>query len=111
LLGHTKLESTVRYLGIESNDALKMGEHGQMRLRWTVHRYFKANGARMLEAHEDFPVGIRANEGTGLRVLFVSNRGKKTLKQPPKSCPLLRSQPSRSAYLLNSPAPVGPAEH
>jgi integrase len=26
LLGHSKLESTVRYLGIEVNDALEMGE-------------------------------------------------------------------------------------
>ena len=26
LLGHTKLESTVRYLGIEMNDALNMAE-------------------------------------------------------------------------------------
>jgi integrase len=26
LLGHTKLESTVRYLGIEVNDALEMAE-------------------------------------------------------------------------------------
>jgi integrase len=27
LLGHTKLESTVRYLGIEVDDALEMAEH------------------------------------------------------------------------------------
>jgi hypothetical protein len=26
LLGHTKLESTVRYLGIEANDALAISE-------------------------------------------------------------------------------------
>jgi hypothetical protein len=55
--------------------------------------------------------GIRVDEGTGLRVLFVSNGGEKRLKQPPEPCPLLRSQPSRSAYLLNSSAPVSPAEH
>ena len=27
LLGHTKLESTVRYLGIEVDDALEIAEH------------------------------------------------------------------------------------
>jgi hypothetical protein len=27
LLGHNKLESTVRYLGIEVDDALEMSEH------------------------------------------------------------------------------------
>jgi integrase len=27
LLGHSKLESTVRYLGIEVDDALEMAEH------------------------------------------------------------------------------------
>jgi site-specific recombinase XerC len=27
LLGHTKLESTVRYLGIEVDDALEVAEH------------------------------------------------------------------------------------
>jgi integrase len=30
LLGHTKLESTVRYLGIEVNDALEMAEQTQV---------------------------------------------------------------------------------
>lgn len=30
LLGHTKLESTVRYLGIEVNDALEMGEQTEV---------------------------------------------------------------------------------
>jgi len=28
LLGHTKLESTVRYVGIEGNDALEIAEYG-----------------------------------------------------------------------------------
>jgi integrase len=32
LLGHIKLESTVRYLGIEVNDALEMAEQVQRRL-------------------------------------------------------------------------------
>jgi hypothetical protein len=27
LLGHTNLESTVRYLGVEVDDALEMAEH------------------------------------------------------------------------------------
>jgi site-specific recombinase XerC len=27
LLGHTKLESTIRYLGIEVDDALEISEH------------------------------------------------------------------------------------
>jgi site-specific recombinase XerD len=27
MLGHTKLESTVRYLGIEIDDALELAEH------------------------------------------------------------------------------------
>ncbi|MFT6901718.1 MAG: site-specific recombinase XerC [Colwellia sp.] len=27
LLGHTKLESTVRYLGVEVDDALELSEH------------------------------------------------------------------------------------
>jgi integrase len=30
LLGHTKLESTVRYLGIEVNDALEMPEQTEV---------------------------------------------------------------------------------
>jgi integrase len=30
LLGHTKLESTVRYLGIEVDDALEMAEHTEI---------------------------------------------------------------------------------
>jgi integrase len=30
LLGHTKLESTVRYLGIEIDDALEMAEHTEV---------------------------------------------------------------------------------
>jgi hypothetical protein len=30
LLGHTKLESTVRYLGIEVDDALEMGEQTEV---------------------------------------------------------------------------------
>jgi integrase len=30
LLGHTKLESTVRYLGIEVDDALEMAEHTEV---------------------------------------------------------------------------------
>ena len=30
LLGHTKLESTVRYLGIEVNDALEMAEQTEV---------------------------------------------------------------------------------
>jgi site-specific recombinase XerC len=30
LLGHTKLESTVRYLGIEVNDALEMAEQTEI---------------------------------------------------------------------------------
>jgi integrase len=31
LLGHTKLESTVRYLGIEVDDALEMAEETEAR--------------------------------------------------------------------------------
>jgi len=27
LLGHTKIESTVRYLGVEVDDALELAEH------------------------------------------------------------------------------------
>ena len=30
LLGHTKLESTVRYLGIEVDDALSIAEHVEL---------------------------------------------------------------------------------
>lgn len=30
LLGHTKLESTVRYLGIEADDALEMAEQTEV---------------------------------------------------------------------------------
>jgi hypothetical protein len=30
LLGHTKLESTVRYLGIKLNDALKMARQAEV---------------------------------------------------------------------------------
>jgi site-specific recombinase XerC len=30
LLGHTELESTVRYLGIEVNDALEMAEQTEV---------------------------------------------------------------------------------
>jgi len=30
LLGHTKLESTVRYLGIEVDDALEIAEHTEV---------------------------------------------------------------------------------
>lgn len=30
LLGHTKLESTVRYFGIEVDDALEMAEHTEV---------------------------------------------------------------------------------
>ena len=30
LIGHTKLESTVRYLGIEVDDALKMAEQAEV---------------------------------------------------------------------------------
>ena len=30
LLGHPKLESTVRYLGIEVDDALEMGEQAEV---------------------------------------------------------------------------------
>ena len=30
LLGHTKLESTVRYLGIEVDDALEMAEQAEI---------------------------------------------------------------------------------
>jgi site-specific recombinase XerC len=30
LVGHTKLESTIRYLGIEVNDALKMAEQTEV---------------------------------------------------------------------------------
>jgi site-specific recombinase XerD len=30
LLGHTKLESTVRYLGIEGDDALEMAEQTEV---------------------------------------------------------------------------------
>jgi integrase len=30
LLGHTKLESTVRYLGVEVDDALEMAEHTEI---------------------------------------------------------------------------------
>jgi integrase len=30
LLGHTKLESTVRFLGIEVNDALEMAEQNEV---------------------------------------------------------------------------------
>ena len=30
LLGHTKLESTVRYLGIEVNDALEMAQQTEI---------------------------------------------------------------------------------
>ena len=30
LLGHTKLESTVRHLGIEVDDALEMAEHTEV---------------------------------------------------------------------------------
>ncbi len=30
LLGHTKIESTVRYLGIEVDDALKMAEQTEV---------------------------------------------------------------------------------
>lgn len=30
LLGHTKLESTVRYLGIEVDDALEISEHTEI---------------------------------------------------------------------------------
>ena len=30
LIGHTKLESTVRYLGVEVDDALEMAEHTEI---------------------------------------------------------------------------------
>jgi hypothetical protein len=30
LVGHTKLESTVRYLGVEVDDALELAEHIEM---------------------------------------------------------------------------------
>lgn len=30
LLGHTKIESTVRYLGIDVDDALEMAEHTEV---------------------------------------------------------------------------------
>lgn len=30
LVGHTKLESTVRYLGVEVNEALEMAEHTEI---------------------------------------------------------------------------------
>jgi tartrate dehydratase beta subunit/fumarate hydratase class I family protein len=30
LLGHTKFESTVRYLGVEVDDALEMAEHTEI---------------------------------------------------------------------------------
>ena len=38
LLGHTKLESTVRYLGIEVDDALEIAEHTEVWARpsWTA---------------------------------------------------------------------------
>ena len=44
LLGHTKLESTVRYLGIEVDDALEMSEQTEV---WVQlhHGYTVINGA------------------------------------------------------------------
>ena len=36
LLGHTKLESTVRYLGIEVDDALKISEQVELQDHYTV---------------------------------------------------------------------------
>ncbi|CAB3783889.1 Tyrosine recombinase XerC [Paraburkholderia ultramafica] len=36
LLGHTKLESTVRYLGIEVDDALEMAEQTEVQVVWPV---------------------------------------------------------------------------
>ncbi len=36
LLGHTKLESTVRYLGIEVDDALEMAEQTEVYVAWSV---------------------------------------------------------------------------
>jgi integrase len=46
LLGHTKLESTVRYLGIEADDALEMAEQTEVRdLVW------RANGRWSARSH------------------------------------------------------------
>jgi site-specific recombinase XerC len=36
LLGHTKLESTVRYLGIEVDDALSISEQVELQTRWVA---------------------------------------------------------------------------
>ena len=38
LLGHTKLESTVRYLGIEVDDALEIAEQTDQPVRLTADR-------------------------------------------------------------------------
>ena len=43
--------------------------------------------------------------------IFAPNWASERFKQFPKPCSLLRSQPSRTAHLLNPCAPVGPAEH
>jgi site-specific recombinase XerC len=38
LLGHRKIESTVRYLGIEVNDALAIAEQGRLNTRGKADR-------------------------------------------------------------------------
>jgi len=42
LLGHTKLESTVRYLCIEVDDALEMAEQTEVRMMWPVNDHLIA---------------------------------------------------------------------
>lgn len=51
-----------------------------------------------------------AHEGTGLRRVFAPDRRRKRLKESGKPSSLFLSQPSCSAHLLDTCAPVGPAE-
>jgi len=49
LHGHTKLESTVRYLGVELDDALAISEQGELQARAKHARFWRIRGPRCIE--------------------------------------------------------------
>ena len=69
LLGHTKLESTVRYLGIEVDDALNIAEQIELNprppasCRWSPTRQRRAKAEPAATA--DAPVVVHPEDTTG----------------------------------------------
>ena len=73
LLGHTKIESTVRYLGVEVDDALEIAEKIEVAYEAAINLALRETraGKRVVWLREGDPLQALAMQGAALEVIPV----------------------------------------